>query len=301
MNKKYLMFLLLFVGLLNSSIALQGEYSNTHWSIKEVEKINKTSKRGLTLNYSEFYPKMAFERYKMTSKYLNILHYTNSMGKNYLAISVIDNEKKLVLSSFLLKISIIPEKISIDINSYDFISKNIVFGVILDISHSESIDFFSEKILFIYQHSKSGIKPLLENIIIEDGYTWRGGGCVSGNRDINMTISPKIYSNEYPQLVFIGENKISGLRWVNENDRSNCYKLPTKKGKYKVVLAYSRDNRYKIIQKIVYVNNSLFKNFYQIGKHTGSKIQDIINVNPRINSRKLRYGETIILPENNGF
>jgi len=293
MKKK---ILLVFLILTSSGFTFpfQKKYEN-HWSVKAIEEINRIASHGLLLSSNKDSPNIIYKQYKKTSKYITSLHYVDNKGNHYLAISIIDESKKVVLSSQLTPIFNKPEKIYFDIDTYQFISNKIIFGVIVKTGVSSSVDFFKQKKLFIYSYGSSGIKILINGLQLYSKNSWRGAGCTSGYTEKNMKISQKTYTNEYPKIIFKGELKRGGNSSINK-DLSNCFNNPPKNGKYKILLNYE-NNKYHITRKSVYINEGAFSNIYQVSKAIrDNNIKRIIDINPNIDIKKLKINTEILIP-----
>lgn len=290
---KKILILFFTVSILNYSIAFGKEYSENHWSIRAIEKVNRVKSHGLHLNSDKIF---SYKRYKNTSSYITAIYYKGKYDNHYLAVSIIDEYKKILIASQLVSILDEPKSINFDINSYNFISKNIVFGMIVDTELSASIDYFQDKELFLFSYDNSRLKLLINKLQL---YTKNGhsdGRCGFSHSKRTIKIANNTYTKEYPKLLFKGVLErgkytpvMKGeLRCIKGTDLKNY-------GTYKIILEY-KDNQYKITNKSIYIDHDVFKNIYQISKSIKLDANKIIKINPGINISKLKIGDEIQIP-----
>lgn len=288
--------MLFTLSILIFSLAFGKTYSDKHWSIKTIEKINHTKSLGLIAGN---YKLSVYKKYKEPSGYLTALYYTDGDDKHYIAVSIIDEKSKNIVSSQLLPVLQKPKRIYFDINNYNFISKKLVFGLIVasELSFS-SIAFYDENTLFLYSYDNSSMKLLVSNLKLDTENIWTDGWCISDYVKRTIQLKNKKYTREYPKLSFKGEVE-EGKSIPVKGDLSKCSKTYVKKnGKYKITLEY-KNNKYKITNKSVYIDNNFFKSLYRISKFIKKDVQSIIDINPRLNVSKLRISEEISIPIDN--
>ena len=295
--EKKLLLVFIILALSDFTFAFQKKFTDHHWSVKAIEEINRTALHGLLLGTNEYDSNMTYKQYKKTSKYMTALYYTDKKEKHYLVISIIDEDRKQVLSSQLISVFNKPNQIIFDIESYQFLSKKTIFGLTIKTGMSSSVDFFTQEKLYIYSYDDSKMKILINGLQVYSKNSWRGGGCTSGYTKKNMKLSKIKYVKEYPQLIFTGELQRGKTNPMNKN-LSNCFEAPIKNGKYKIILNY-KNNKYNISKKIVYINNYIFKNIYQVSKAIRDyNIREIININHGIDIYKLKLGDEVFIPLN---
>jgi hypothetical protein len=268
------------------------------WFLQKIENKHKSELAGLSRIKRVLEPTMVIKQYKDTSTYIVASLYNNKIDSGVILLALIDNSSKKVLTSTTQKIEIFDDSNSIKVDlSYDNISKNLSFAIILS-AYAQVTPSYLRKEIYLYDLNNLKIRPLLSKFLIEESHFLRGAGCYMNFNEIRYTRYLKNNKKDNNTIYFSGYYKHTEKKYKTQDISNNCFPEEEETGKLNIRLQL-HNGRYEITKKAAIVNNSSFKNLYQISKISQVSIEVITKLNPSVKAHKLKLGTEIKLPFKN--
>ena len=297
MVKYFVLFLIGYSCLMK--VYAYNNLAKPEWFLQIIENKHKSELSSLSRVKQVSEPTMFIKQYKDTSTYIVSSLYGNKNSSGVILLALIDKSSKKVLASTAQKIEIFfsdENSIKVDL-SYDNISKNLSFAVLLTTYIANVTPTYLREDIYLYEINNFEIIPLLSKFLIKKSHFLRGAECYTDYNEIKYTRYLKNKKQDNT-IYFSGYYKHIEEKYKTQDISNQCFPKENKMGRLNIRLQM-HNGRYEITKKTAIINNSSFKNLYQISKIFQISIDDIIKLNPNVKVHKLKLGDEVNLPFKN--